>query len=109
MSRSYNKNAPAWGTNKRPSDKYFKQLWHKKARRKGKSLLNKGEEVCVISKNSVSNLYDSSRDCSPHRVNKKDFKVYLEHEFQSDVRNGYIELTDSNKKKRLSEKYNNRK
>lgn len=109
MSRSYNKNPPAWGTNKRPSDKYFKQLWHKKSRKKGKYLLNKDEEICVIDKNSVSNLYDSSRDSSPHRVNKKDFKIYLEHEFQSDVRNGYIKSTDSSKKKRLSVKYNNRK
>lgn len=107
MSRSYNKNAPMYGTNDRPSDRYFKKLWHKKSRAKAKSLLYKGAEVCVVDKHSVSDLYDSSRDGSPIRISRADFKNHLIFEFDLDVKSGYLD--EKERKRHVSVNYNNRK
>lgn len=106
MSRSYNKFAPAWGNNNRPSDVYFKKLWHKKCRLECKSRIKNESEICIVHKNEVSDKYSSSKDGSPHRVHKSKLKEYLQEEFENDTRKGWFA---GNRKKQTSVKYRNRK
>lgn len=107
MSRSYNKNAPSWGKNKRPTDRFFKNFWHKKMRQQVKRKIEKGDEKAIVHKHAVSDLYDSSRDDSPQRMPKEKLKAYLIAEFNSDIEKGY--QCENNRKKETSVNYKNRK
>lgn len=107
MSRSYNKNAPLWGKNKRSSDKFFKKFWHKKMRQRVKSKIEIGDEICFVHRHETADTSYSSRDDSPHRRNKKDLKNYLICEFNSDIQKGY--QYEQNRKKQTSVNYKNRK
>lgn len=107
MSRSYNKNAPSWGKNKRPTDRFFKNFWHKKMRQHVKRIIEKGDEKAIVNKHEVSDLSYSSRDDSPHRMRKEKLKEYLNVEFNSDIEKGY--QCEKNRKKETSVNYKNRK